>query len=184
MHVTTEPVQTEYIRHLACTHPALEDQLADIYQVLTAVSDGGNLREESPLDSARAAYIAYLREESPDVQPARSRHRRGLRLGVSSGVYCLTASQLQDSGGPVRHRRQLRVPQRGGVGVRRPLPPGFLAARVPVRRCLLNSRLVLRPGLPMPEVCLSESRDQDAARSAYAALHVLAGGVYELPVQQ
>ena len=62
MQVSIEPVQSEYIRQLARARPALEDQLADIYQVLAAVSERGNLREESPLDSARAAYVAYLRE--------------------------------------------------------------------------------------------------------------------------
>ena len=62
MQVSIEPVQSEYIRQLARAHPALEDQLADVYQVLTAVSDGGNFDEESPLDSARAAYVAYLRK--------------------------------------------------------------------------------------------------------------------------
>ena len=60
--LSIEPVQAEYIRQLARSHPALEDQLADIYQVLTAVSEGGNLREDNPLDFARAAYVAYLRE--------------------------------------------------------------------------------------------------------------------------
>jgi hypothetical protein len=55
-------VQAEYIRQLAHARPALEDQLADIYQVLTAVSGGETSRADSPLDSARAVYIAYLRE--------------------------------------------------------------------------------------------------------------------------
>lgn len=58
----TEPVQVEYIRQLARAAPELEDQLADVYRVLEAVNQGGALREESPLDSARAAYVAYLRE--------------------------------------------------------------------------------------------------------------------------
>jgi hypothetical protein len=60
--VSAELAPSEYIRLLARARPALEDQLVDIYQVLTGVSDGGNLGEESPLDSARAAYISYLRE--------------------------------------------------------------------------------------------------------------------------
>jgi hypothetical protein len=62
MRVSTEPVQTEYIRQLACACPALDDQLTDIYRVLTAVSEGHDLHEESQLDSARAAYVAYLRK--------------------------------------------------------------------------------------------------------------------------
>lgn len=55
-------VQTEYIRELVWACPALEDQLADIYHVLTVVADGGDVREESALDSARAAYVAHLRQ--------------------------------------------------------------------------------------------------------------------------
>lgn len=62
MQACVEPVQSEYIRQLARARPALEDQLADIDQVLTAVTEGVNLREESPLESARAAYVAYLRD--------------------------------------------------------------------------------------------------------------------------
>jgi hypothetical protein len=62
MHSSVEPVQAEYIRQLSHSRPALEDQLADVYQVLTAVTDGGYLSEEGPLGSARAAYVAYLRE--------------------------------------------------------------------------------------------------------------------------
>jgi hypothetical protein len=57
-----EPVQSEYIRQLALASPALEDQLADIYRVLVAASEGGNSHEKSPLGSARAAYVAHLRE--------------------------------------------------------------------------------------------------------------------------
>jgi len=62
MQSSIEPVQAEYIRQLARARSALADQLADVYQVLTAVSDGGYLSEEGPLGSARAAYVAYLRE--------------------------------------------------------------------------------------------------------------------------
>jgi hypothetical protein len=62
MQVTNELVPAEYIRQLARARPTLEDQLADISQVLIAVSEGGDVREESPLGSARAAYIAFLRE--------------------------------------------------------------------------------------------------------------------------
>jgi hypothetical protein len=58
-----EPVQAEYIRQLAHARPALEDQLADIYHVLEVVNAADNVwREETPLDSARATYVAYLRE--------------------------------------------------------------------------------------------------------------------------
>jgi hypothetical protein len=62
MQASIEPVQAEYIRQLCRASSALEDQLADIYHVLTAVTDGANLDQESPLGSARAAYVAYLRE--------------------------------------------------------------------------------------------------------------------------
>ena len=62
MQSSIEPVQAEYIRELARARSALADQLADVYQVLTAVSDGGHPSEEGPLGSARAAYVAYLRE--------------------------------------------------------------------------------------------------------------------------
>ena len=57
-----ESVPSEYIRQLASTRPVLEDQLEDIYQVLVAVGEGGELHQDSPLDSARSAYVAYLRE--------------------------------------------------------------------------------------------------------------------------
>jgi hypothetical protein len=60
--VSIEPVQSEYIRQLVHAYAALEDQLADIYRVLTAVSVGESLRLDGPLDSARAEYVAYLRE--------------------------------------------------------------------------------------------------------------------------
>lgn len=63
------PVQSEYIRQLAVARPALEDQLADIYQVLAAVSEGGSSPEDSPLDAARAAYVAYLRERYATFVP-------------------------------------------------------------------------------------------------------------------
>ena len=62
MQASTEPVQAEYIRQLCRASSALDDQLADVYHVLAAVTDGANLGEESPLGSARAAYVAYLRE--------------------------------------------------------------------------------------------------------------------------
>jgi hypothetical protein len=35
--------------------------------VLTAVTDGADLEEESPLGSARAAYVEYLLESQPDI---------------------------------------------------------------------------------------------------------------------
>jgi hypothetical protein len=60
--MSIEPVQTEYIRQLVHRCPVLEDQLADIYQVLTAVSAGESSHAESSLECARAAYIANLRE--------------------------------------------------------------------------------------------------------------------------
>ena len=62
MQASTEPVQAEYIRQLCRASSALDDQLADVYHVLAAVTDGANLGEESPLGSARAAYVAHLRE--------------------------------------------------------------------------------------------------------------------------
>ena len=62
MQASSEPVQAEYIRQLSRARSALEDQLADVYHVLAAVTDGANLGEESPLGSARAAYVAHLRE--------------------------------------------------------------------------------------------------------------------------
>ena len=62
MQSSIEPVQAEYIRQLARARSVLADQLADVYRVLTAVSDGGYVSEEGPLGSARAAYVAYLRE--------------------------------------------------------------------------------------------------------------------------
>ena len=62
MQQSVEPVQAAYIQHLVRARPALEDQLADVRQVLTAVTDGGELSEEGPLAFARAAYVAYLRD--------------------------------------------------------------------------------------------------------------------------
>jgi hypothetical protein len=58
--VSNESVPSEYIRQLAFARPALEDQLADIYAVLSAVSEGRELHGQAPLESARAAYVAYL----------------------------------------------------------------------------------------------------------------------------
>jgi hypothetical protein len=60
--VSIEPVQSEYVRQLVHACPALEDQLADVYRVLTAVSVGESSRADGPLDSARTAYMAYLRK--------------------------------------------------------------------------------------------------------------------------
>jgi hypothetical protein len=62
MQVSIEPVQSEYVRQLVRARPALEDQLADIYQVLAAARQRHTLCDETPLDSARAAYIAYLHD--------------------------------------------------------------------------------------------------------------------------
>jgi len=62
MEASIEPVHAEYIRQLSRARSALKDQLADVYQVLTAVSEGANVDEEGSLGSARAAYVAYLRE--------------------------------------------------------------------------------------------------------------------------
>jgi len=62
MQSSIEPVQAEYIRQLARAHSVLADQLADVYLVLTAVSDGVYVSAEGPLESARAAYVANLRE--------------------------------------------------------------------------------------------------------------------------
>jgi hypothetical protein len=55
-------VRWEYIRQLVRAHPSFEDQLADIYRVLTTLSEDDRLRAFSPLDSARAAYVACLQE--------------------------------------------------------------------------------------------------------------------------
>ena len=62
MRVSFEPVQVEYVRQLVRARPALEDQLADMYQVLTAARQRHTLCDETPLDLARAAYIAYLHD--------------------------------------------------------------------------------------------------------------------------
>jgi hypothetical protein len=53
-----EPAQVEYVRQLVRAYPELEDQPADIYQVLASGGQRHELCDASPLDSARAAYGA------------------------------------------------------------------------------------------------------------------------------
>ncbi len=85
MQHSLESVQAEYIHHLANARPGLEELLADVNQVLTAImessADNSQSREPrygrtshdslcelncaTPLESARAAYIAYLRARPP-----------------------------------------------------------------------------------------------------------------------
>jgi hypothetical protein len=67
MPVSIEPVQVEYVRQLVRAHPELEDQLADIYQLLASGGERRELCDASPLDSARAAYIAYLHDSQPTL---------------------------------------------------------------------------------------------------------------------
>jgi hypothetical protein len=62
MRALIEPAHAEYIRELSRARLALKDQLADVYKVLSAVTEGASVDEEGSLGSARAAYAAYLRE--------------------------------------------------------------------------------------------------------------------------
>ena len=58
----TDPAQLECIRQLMRARPTLNEELADLYQLLAAVTGGGQVHDHGPLDCARAANIVYLQE--------------------------------------------------------------------------------------------------------------------------
>ena len=100
MRASMELVQSEYIRQLARARPALEDQLADLYQVLVAVSEGSTLRQESPLDSARAAYVRFLRES----------HLTFDQLAADVAAVCACVFLRESTAGRGSHRANLMPP--------------------------------------------------------------------------